>query len=152
MQLNITTDYAIRMTLFLASNGGSATADEINQNMAIPKQYISNIANRLRDAGILRPVRGYILAFAPEDISLKIIVETMEGTTRINRCLELDHLCSRGAVETCPVRRFYEALQTKVDDLFGQVTVAGLLRGELPPGWSRAGKPGRDPPEGGDRM
>ena len=132
MQLKITTDYAIRMTLYLAMLRGVATAADIGTVMAIPQKYVTTVAKPLCSAGILRTVRGagggFALNLPPEEITLKRIVESTEGTTRINRCLESDHYCSRSGAETCPVRQFYQYIQNRVDEAFGNMTIAKLLQ------------------------
>lgn len=131
MQLNVTTDYAIRMTLFLANLGTPMGSEDISKQMGIPKQIIAQIAKPLRDAGIIVTKRGvgggFSLNRKPEEISLADVINAMEGTTRINRCMEADHYCSRDAAATCPVRKFYERIQTFVDEAFSSKTIASLM-------------------------
>lgn len=131
MQLKLSTDYAIRMTLYLATLGGVANAADISAAMAIPKEYITALAKPLRNAGILRTVRGanggFALGLPADAITLKMIVESTEGTTRINRCLESDHYCSRSGAATCPVHWFYCQIQDELDRKFGAMTIARLL-------------------------
>ena len=132
MQLNITTDYAVRMTLYLAQQGGVAAAAEIGRAMAIPSKYVKTVAKPLCDAGLLRAVRGagggFGLNLPPEKITMHAIVNVMEGTTRINRCVEQDVYCSRNGTQTCPVRRLYQWVQDGVDEAFGKMTIARLLQ------------------------
>ena len=136
MQLKISTDYAIRMTLYLAMLGAAATAVDISKAMGIPRSYIASVAKPLCDVGILCATRGvnggFALGMPAEAITLKMIVESTEGTTRINRCLEEDHYCSRNGAETCPVRRFYSWVQEGVDEAFGRMTIAMLLQDPPP--------------------
>lgn len=131
MQLNVTTDYAIRMTLFLAILGTPMGSEDISKQMGIPKQIIAQIAKPLRDAGIIATKRGvgggFSLNRKPEEISLADVINAMEETTRINRCMEADHYCSRDAAATCPVRKFYEGIQTFVDEAFSSKTIASLM-------------------------
>ena len=131
MQLNVTTDYAIRAVLFLATVNRAATGAEICRSMAIPRNMLAAMSCKLQDAGVIVTTRGssggYSLARRPEDISLSLIINTMEGTTRINRCLEEDHLCSRNATETCPVRAFYVKIQQYLDETFEAKTIASLM-------------------------
>ena len=131
MQLNITTDYAVRMTLYLAQQGGVAAAAEIGRAMAIPSKYVKTVAKPLCDAGLLRAVRGagggFGLNLPPEKITMHAIVNVMEGTTRINRCLEQDGYCSRNGTQMCPVHRFYCQIQDELDRKFGAMTIARLL-------------------------
>lgn len=131
MQLNVTTDYAIRMTLLLAISGTPVGSDVISIQMGIPKLLIAQIAKPLRDAGIITTKRGvgggFSLNRKPEDISLADVINAMEGTTRVNRCLEADHYCSRNATETCPVREFYESVQSSLDQTFAEKTIASFM-------------------------
>ena len=131
MQLNVTTDYAIRTILLLAMKDEPVTSQEISQTMKIPKDYVITMMKRLKDQRIVESRRGitggYRLTKDPWDISLLEIIKTMEGTTKINRCLEKDHYCSRKAAETCPVRAHYEKLQRLIDDNLSSITIDCLI-------------------------
>lgn len=133
MQLNISTDYAIRIVFYLASKGRTANSDEVSAQMGVPRTVIATLSTPLQEAGILTTQRGvgggFTLCRKPEDISLYEIINLMEGTTRINRCLEADGFCSRNGVETCPVHRFYTGVQSYLDAAFRDKTIASLLEG-----------------------
>lgn len=131
MQLKISTDYAIRIVLYLAITQTAATSAEISAKMGIPQTVIATLARPLQEAGILSTQRGsgggFTLCRKPEDISLHEIISIAEGTTRINRCLEEDGFCSRGGVPSCPVHKFYAHIQSYLDEAFKQKTIASLL-------------------------
>lgn len=57
------------------------------------------------------------------------IVNIMEKTMKLNRCLEPDRYCSRGAVDTCPARRFYANLQEKIEQTLKEMTIYELMHG-----------------------
>lgn len=130
MQLNITTDYAVRSVLYLATIGRMAAAPEISERMHIPRQYLTTMARRLKDAGLIRAqggkCGGYMLARPPEAITLLDVIRATEGTMNLNRCLEHDKYCSRFATEDCPVREVYTDLQEMVENYLGGVTMADL--------------------------
>lgn len=131
MQLNISTDYAIRIVLYLAIKGGAATSSEISTKVGIPQSVIATLSKPLQEASLLTTRRGvgggFALGRRPEDISLYAIITAMEDTTRINRCLEPDGFCSRNAVQTCPVHKFYTRVQSYLDTAFQNMTIASLL-------------------------
>ena len=52
MQLNVTTDYAIRTVLYLAIKDELATSNEIAMAMGIPPSYVLKITSKLVVAGI----------------------------------------------------------------------------------------------------
>lgn len=99
--------------------------------MGVPQSVIATLAKPLQKAGILTTQRGtgggFALGRRPEDISLYAIINAMEGTTRINRCLEPDGFCSRNGVPTCPVHKFYTHIQSYLDAAFQDKTIASLM-------------------------
>ena len=131
MQLNISTDYAIRIVYYLALKGDTATSSEISGQMGIPQSVIATLATPLQKAGLLTTQRGsgggFTLSRRPEDISLHEIINIAERTTRINRCLEEDGFCSRNGAPNCPVHKFYAHIQNYLDEAFKQKTIASLL-------------------------
>ena len=118
MQLNVTTDYAIRIVLYLAIKEKVVNSSEIAEAMGIPPSYITKIARALKGADILRERRGvdggFVLNRAPEELTLLDIVGALEKTVSINRCLEEDEYCSRSAVSFCNVRKLLVRLQAEL--------------------------------------
>lgn len=131
MQLNITTDYGIRICLLLAMETHPMTSRELAEGAHVSNKYLTVLIRKLKDAGLVSSSRGalggYILAKAPERVSLFDIVTAMEGEPVINRCLEADHFCSRGAAETCPVRRNYQRIQDILKQQLKSITIAKLV-------------------------
>lgn len=131
MQLNITTDYAIRIILCLEHMGNRKSAYEIAEEMKIPERYVLKVLKKLKQEGIILSFAGnqggYELAKENSDISLGDILQIMENTMKINRCLEEDEYCSRGAVLTCPVRRFYCSLQNELVNRVRSISIQDIL-------------------------
>lgn len=130
MQIKISTDYAIRVIVFLAASREPVSSTELSERMGIPKNYLPKIIKVLKRGKLLDASLGmhggYTLAKRPEEISLFEIIESMEGTAKINRCLEDDKYCSRFATENCPVRKFYQILQSSIESKLKSITVTDL--------------------------
>lgn len=133
MQLNITTDYAIRILLFCAIKDDKVSSKEISESMGIPKNYVLKIVRQLSAAGMTASQSGQkggvSLIKKPEEITLFDVLDVIEPTTKINRCLEADRYCSRFATENCPVRNFYCILQNEIETKLKEITIASLLKG-----------------------
>lgn len=131
MQLKITTDYAIRTIIYLASRGEMVNSADIATAMCIPQKYLINILRTLAASGLVKSHSGknggYTLERAAKDITLYDIIEPVETTLKINRCLEDDNFCSRLATEKCPVRKAYEGMQTVWINFLKNKTVQDLL-------------------------
>ena len=102
MQLNITTDYAIRIVYYLALHKENVTASELASVLKIPVSYISKITKKLKQAGIIKACEGikggYQIAKQPENISLRDVISCTESTMAISRCLEKEGGCSKNYI------------------------------------------------------
>ncbi|RHJ60023.1 RrF2 family transcriptional regulator [[Ruminococcus] lactaris] len=131
MQLNITTDYAIRIVYYLALKEETITASELASVLKIPVNYISKITKKLKAAEIVQACEGikggYALMKKPGMISLFDIVSSMEVTMKINRCLEPDGFCSRNATDYCNVHKALLNVQKTYEDALKSVTIADLI-------------------------
>ena len=131
MQLKLTTDYAVRTLMYLAGSGGIVPIAEIAEAMDIPEKYLNRIGLALRDAGLIVTHRGqhggYSLGRPSESIRLYDVVLLVEGTIALNRCLEEDSYCGRGAMRYCSVHKCYSVMQRKWENFLRSVTIASLM-------------------------
>lgn len=121
MKFQLTTDYAIRMIIYLAQHRNQAVpAKEMAEQLGITIGYINKVAGKIRRAGYIEaiygPFGGYRLAKSASDITLYDMIEIMEGKICINRCLEENGFCSRPSSDSqvCPVHTILFAIQNEV--------------------------------------
>lgn len=130
MQLNISTDYAIRALLYLATCGRQASSSEISAEMCIPDNYLYAVMGKLKKAGLTKAARGvkggWSLTKDPSEITLLSILEVMEGSVKVNRCLHEDHQCNRNATGFCTIHTYYTELQGQLENFLGNVTIDQL--------------------------
>ena len=91
MQLSVTTDYAIRVTLYLLKKREIVRSCELSEELKIPRNYILKVTKKLEEVGIVKCYQGKkggieIVKIAQE-ITLWDVIEATESTTKINRCL-----------------------------------------------------------------
>lgn len=132
MQLISATDYAVRSILYLVAVDRMATAAEISEKMKVPKQYFITLSRKLREAGILTAEAGvkggYRLVRPPEEITLLDIMRITESSTMINQCLEKNGSCNCCSPADCPVSHIYMEFQSIMEDFFGGVTFADIIK------------------------
>jgi Rrf2 family protein len=85
------TDYGLRALIFLAQQEGfSAPASDIAPAMEIPTGFLHQVLQELQRAGLVtsRPGRtgGYALARPPQTITVREIVEALEGPFDAGEC------------------------------------------------------------------
>lgn len=131
MQFTISTDYAIRVVTYMAIADEKVNATQIGEAVHIPLPYTYKILQILRRGGVVCAEvggnAGYWLAKDTKDISVYDVIVLTEKTMVINRCMEEDEYCSRGAVQTCSVRKMHGVLQTIIYQLLKSVSIDQLI-------------------------
>ena len=133
MQLNITTDYAVRTLVCLAKRRGLTNSGEIAEETKVSMGYMAKLLNRLRRGGYVVSYTGvkggFALAKKPDDINLLEVIRLMEPTIKINRCLEEDSCCSLGRDGCCEIYKCCQIIQDEIEHFFGGITIADLVKG-----------------------
>ena len=92
------------MELALHYGEGPIYLKEIARRQNIPDKYLGNLILPLKTAGLIRAERGahggYYLARKPDEITMKDVVEALEGSLSLVECVETPGACSRSA--DCP--------------------------------------------------
>ncbi|MCS7010849.1 MAG: Rrf2 family transcriptional regulator [Anaerolineales bacterium] len=117
-RVNRQTDYAIRVVLALAKQppGTRLSSADIGKEMLIPAAFLSRIVAQLAQAQVVQtfPGRdgGLQLARPPEEISLREIVDLMEGPLLLSECMLGEQACP--FEHRCPVRTRWQRLQAVI--------------------------------------
>lgn len=84
MQLNTSTDYAIRLILYLAKASKTISSSKLAAAIGVSPRYLLQISAKLRDAGFIEVTYGgnggFSLLLPATKISLYDIVIVMEGS------------------------------------------------------------------------
>jgi Rrf2 family protein len=115
MQISRATEYALLGLGYLAKkNGSAASAAEIGENEKLSVYFLRNVFQKLRDAKLIttKTGEGYLLAKKPNQISLKDIVEAVEGPVNIHACLQKKNTkCMRSG--GCKILKTWSSIQEK---------------------------------------
>jgi Rrf2 family protein len=102
----------------------------IAREQDISEKYLSLIVIPLKSAGLIHSSRGayggYLLAREPSKISLKEIVDVLEGETCLVDCVKDARVCSR--VPTCPTRDIWAILGEKISEALSSITLDQLVQ------------------------
>jgi len=129
MELSRATQFALRTLLDLAVSGPARTV-EIASRRGIPPAQAGKIVQQLARSGLVRTARGarggVWLAMTPEAVTLRAVIEAMEGPLVVARCLVwADCPCE----QPCPVRAALTSIQREVEQVLDAVTIADLAAG-----------------------
>lgn len=121
MRLSTRSRYGVRMMFEFALkfNQGPVFLKEVATMQGISFKYLSKLVIPLKSAGLLQSVRGanggYMLAKHPSEITIRMIVEKLEGDVSLVECAENPAVCRRNA--NCVARTIWK----KADDAIMQV-------------------------------
>jgi Rrf2 family protein len=123
-----TAEYALRATIYLASQEGSPrTTQEIAKATKVPLGYLSKVMQALGRKQLVLSQRGlhggFTLARAAEELTILDIVQAVDQIQRIESC----PLGIPGHINLCPLHRRLDHALKLVEDALRQTTLAELL-------------------------
>lgn len=134
-------DYGLRAALELAAAWGEPPipAAELARRGDLPAEYARKMLQQLARGGIVAAQRGraggFTLALPPDRISVRDVVQSLQELAPV-RCLargDDDAPCPVAAVDACATRRAWLAIDERVLEALGSLSLADLLtRMQLP--------------------
>jgi len=134
MQLNLSTDIALRTLIYLGQKDGPATIAEVSDAFDIVKTHLMKVVMQLVAAGVVVSERGrnggIRLARDASEIVVGDVVRLMENNLALLYCMKedaIDDCCP--LMPNCRLRKlFFNAQKAFLDTLDGS-TLADLLPG-----------------------
>jgi Rrf2 family iron-sulfur cluster assembly transcriptional regulator len=131
MELTKAGDYGFLGILYLAKQPPRKVVrlSEISENEEIPEKFLAKIFQSYTRSGLVRSHRGarggFSMAKSPDKISVKEILESVQGPIYLTRCLSGDESCKRK--DSCPLRKVWIKAQDYVTNLLDKKTLADLI-------------------------
>lgn len=135
MQITRATDYAVRVTIHLATVPASARVHGpiLARSIDAPESFVSKVLQQLVQAGLVTSQRGmrggFQLARRAADISLLEVVEAIEGPTQLNLCLPQGPNCSKK--DWCAAHPVWTEAQAALVKVLGKASIAQLARDSI---------------------
>lgn len=130
-QLTSRGNYGVLAVFYIAKQAKREfiSIDEITENTEIPKPYLSKILQNLCRGGILLSKRGtgggFALSRRPDQISLREVIEIIEGKIYIVNCLLAPSQCGRA--ETCPISPVWVKVQDFILEIMASITISDII-------------------------
>ncbi len=131
MRITRKAEYAIRLMLDLAMQEGNfpIQTKSVAQRQDIPPQFLAHIVLDLTRAGLVHSARGnqggLSLARKAKDLTIRQIVEAIEGPIALNQCLVSEDACPRQ--RGCPVFDMWSEAQRRMLSVLEQTTLEYLV-------------------------
>jgi Rrf2 family iron-sulfur cluster assembly transcriptional regulator len=144
MRLTRGSDYAIRGMIYLARQpqGQVCLVSQVAEVQCLPESYLAKIFQDLSRSGLVVSHRGakggFVLARDPKEITLRQVIEAVEGPIALSPCLDERIGCERS--EVCEVHSVLAEAQSRLLEVLDGATLhstigswnEGLARLQLP--------------------
>jgi Rrf2 family protein len=108
--------------------GRIASLREIGAAQDIPETFLAKILQSLVHAGLATSYRGahggFTLSRPAEEITVRAVLEAVDGPIALNSCVLSPDDCERG--ETCRMHAVWVEAQDRMMSVLDGVTLAGL--------------------------
>ncbi len=131
LQLTRGGEYAVRAMMYLARHpvGEVSSLHDICREQDVPESFLAKIFQSLTRAGLVASHRGarggFSLARPADRISVREVVEAIDGPISLNACVLWPEECHRSA--SCPMHTVWERTQERMMSVLDEVTLDELV-------------------------
>ncbi len=115
MVMTLEADYAVRIVEYLTLHPGRWDAKTISDHMQVPLRFCLKILRGLVANGMVASYKGakggYTLARPAGEITLREVIESVEGPYMLSRCQKPEYSCGRAH---CRLHSIYEEISQEV--------------------------------------
>jgi len=133
MKITQEADYALRVVAYLSKMGygNKITAAMMAEQENIPLRFLLKLLRKLKAAGIIESILGvdggYTLKKLPENITLKDVIEAVDGPIYINRCLYDPEKCNLKRASVCNVHRALRRIRQTLLKELGSINFKDIV-------------------------
>lgn len=121
--------YGLKAIFELTLNYGSGPValKKIAEKYEISENYLEQLFAKLKKGGYIDTVRGpqggYMLSKNPKDITVGMVLRTLEGEITTSECLNKE-VCQRESI--CASRIIFEKIEKSINDVIDNITLADM--------------------------
>jgi Rrf2 family transcriptional regulator, cysteine metabolism repressor len=130
MKLSTKGRYGVKAMLDLAIHYGKepVSIKSISERQNVSEYYLEQLFSTLRKADLIKSVRGaqggYVLSKSPGEITVKVVMEVLEGPVEISDCLE-EGSCNN--IDCCATRLLWARIKDSIDSVMESTTLKDMV-------------------------
>ena len=129
MKLTKSTDFALRTLIYLADCNGLTTLSTLSSRLDVPYNNLTKIVQKLAKCQIVQTEKGKYggikLLKSADKITLREIIELIDGPTRLSECQDDPKNC--GLSCQCKLKGVFGDLQVQINQLFDSVKLKDVV-------------------------
>ena len=132
MRITLESDYALRILTAMAGYGDVTDAKTISNDTSVTIRFTLKILNKLTQGGLVQSYKGsrggYKLKVSPDNISLKQVIELIDGPIAIARCLDSEESCSLNCDKSaCDYHHIFDIISIELASKLNRITISDVI-------------------------
>lgn len=132
MRITLESDYALRIISVLAKSDDVSDAKTLAEKTSVTQRFALKILHKLVQGDMVTSYKGvrggYKLKVSPEKITLKSVIELIDGPIAIVRCLDSGEGCSMNSDKTeCIYHHIFDKISLELAAKLQNITIADVL-------------------------
>lgn len=132
MRITLESDYALRIVSVLSESAEVIDANTLAEKTSVSLRFALKILNKLVQGNIVSSYKGakggYKLKISPDEITLKTVIELIDGPIAIVRCLESSESCSMNSDKTaCIYHHIFDKISLDLASKLQSITISDVI-------------------------
>ena len=133
MRITQEADYALRIVCILAKDNKMLDAKTIADASMVTPRFALKILRKLTVGNVVRSYKGanggYELAVLPTELTVKNVIELIDGPIEISKCMDRDHCCSREGLDksSCVMHHIFNEISAILANKLDAVRISDVV-------------------------
>ena len=132
MRITLESDYALRIVSVLSEYDDVVDANTIAEKTSVSLRFALKILHKLVTGNIVSSYKGakggYKLKISADEITLKNVIELIDGPIAIARCLESSETCSMNSDKTaCIYHHIFDKISLELAAKLESITISDVM-------------------------
>ena len=132
MRITLESDYALRILTTMAEYDSVTDAKTISADTSVTIRFTLKILHKLVQGNLVESYKGvnggYKLKAKPSDISLKTVIELIDGPIAIARCLDSGEACSLNCDKSaCDYHHIFDIISIELASKLNRISIQDVI-------------------------
>ena len=132
MRITLESDYALRILTAMAGYDDVTDAKTISDDTSVTPRFTLKILHKLVQGDLVQSFKGvrggYKLKVSPDNITLKTVIELIDGPIAIARCLDSDEGCSLNCDKSsCDYHHIFDIISIELASKLNKITINDVI-------------------------
>ena len=132
MRITLESDYALRILTAMASYQEITDAKTISADTSVTIRFTLKILHKLVQGELVKSYKGvnggYKLKASPREITLKQVIELIDGPIAIARCLDSGESCSLNCDKSaCDYHHIFDIISIEMANKLNKITIQDVI-------------------------